>query len=111
MNGQASDGALMPPTVSNHTNGQLSADSEAAKDHRQQPAAALSPFNNSPQPGAAAAADGWGKAREAVQRTVGLSQAFKTLRDMKPTDVIHPEQLQTIRILGQGAFACVDKAM
>jgi hypothetical protein len=96
-------------TTSNHTNGQLSADSGAkAKD--QQPATVLSPFNNPAQQGAAAA-DGWGKAREAVQRHVGLSQAFKTLRDMAPTDVIHPEQLQTIKILGQGAFACVDKAM
>jgi hypothetical protein len=109
MSVQAPGGALVTPTVSNHTNGQLSADSAAAaKD--QQPAGVLSPFNNSAQHGAAAA-DGWGKAREAVQRKVGLSQAFKTLRDMKPTDVILPEQLQTIKILGQGAFACVDKAM
>lgn len=99
----------MAPAINNNTNGQLGADSGAtAKD--QQPAEVLSPFNTSAQQGAAAA-DGWGKAKEAVQRTVGLSQAFKTLRDMQPTDVIHRDQLQTIKILGQGAFACVDKAM
>lgn len=53
----------------------------------------------------------WSKAKDAVQRHVGLSTAFATLRDMKSSDAIRPEQLKTLKVLGQGAFAIVDKAM
>jgi hypothetical protein len=56
--------------------------------------------------------DHWGRARQAVQNNVGLSQAFNTLRDRKsPKDVILPEQLKTVKVLGQGAFATVEQAM
>jgi hypothetical protein len=58
-----------------------------------------------------AAEANWHKAREAVQKHVGLSQAFNTLRDMQRPDVIRPDQLKTIKILGQGAFARVDSCM
>lgn len=57
------------------------------------------------------AADNWAKAKEAVQRTVGLSTAFNTLRDMQTPAAIRPDQLSTIKVLGQGAFARVDACM
>jgi len=62
-------------------------------------------------PFAAGAQQHWTKARESVQRNVALSQAFSTLRDMNGSDFIRPEQLSTIKLLGQGAFATVEKSM
>lgn len=62
-------------------------------------------------PFAVGAQQHWTKAREHVQRTVALSQAFNTLRDMNGSDFIRPEQLSTIKLLGQGAFATVEKSM
>jgi hypothetical protein len=55
--------------------------------------------------------DAWSKARSAVMHNIGLSAAFKTLRDMKSSDFIKPEQLKTLQALGAGAFATVEKAM
>jgi hypothetical protein len=94
-----------------------------------QPAADSSPFQDSQPPEPAAdsssvqdtqqdgarvsqfAAHNWAKAKEAVQRTVGLSTAFNTLRDMQTPAAIRPDQLSTIKVLGQGAFARVDACM
>jgi hypothetical protein len=58
-----------------------------------------------------AAEANWHRARDAVQKHVGLSQAFNTLRDMQRPDVIRPDQLSTIKVLGQGAFARVESCM
>ena len=58
-----------------------------------------------------ATAGNWQRAKDAVQRHVGLSKAFDTLRDMQAADVIRPDQLTTIKVLGQGAFARVDSCM
>lgn len=66
-------------------------------------ASTVSPFARNRQ-------DNWHKAKGAVQRHVGLSQAFSTLRDMNAKDIIRPDQLTTIKLLGQGAFATVEKA-
>ena len=62
-------------------------------------------------PFTAAARENWHKAKEHVQRHVAVSQAFNTLRDMNGSDFIRPEQLKTMKLLGQGAFATVEKAM
>lgn len=95
-----------------------------------QPVAGSSPFQDSnlPQPAADSssvqdtqqngarvsplgAVDNWAKAKGAVQRSVGLSQAFNTLRDMQAPAAIRSDQLSTIKVLGQGAFARVDSCM
>lgn len=73
-----------------------------------EPASPAQPAVSSPF---AASDNGWQRAKEAVQRSVGVSTAFKTLRDMRGSDVIRPDQLHTLRVLGQGAFATVDAAM
>jgi hypothetical protein len=77
-----------------------SAASNAQQQHAQSPGH-MSPF---------AAQDGWARAKEAVKRSVGVSSAFKTLRDLNSI-VIQPKQLSTLKVLGQGAFATVEAAM
>lgn len=77
-----------------------SAASTAQQQYAQSPEH-LSPF---------AAQDGWARAKEAMKRSVGVSSAFKTLRDLNSI-VIQPKQLNTLKVLGQGAFATVEAAM
>lgn len=94
---------------------QPEADSSPVQDSNlPQPAANSSSVQDTQQNGARAspfAVDNWAKAKGAVQRNVGLSQAFNTLRDMQAPAAIRSDQLSTIKVLGQGAFARVDSCM
>ncbi|KAI8476817.1 MAG: kinase-like domain-containing protein [Monoraphidium minutum] len=63
--------------------------------------------------GGAGAPDGgelWAKARDAVMGQVGVSSAFKTLRDRDGGGEIPEAALKSVGLLGEGAFARVESA-
>lgn len=79
------------------------------------PAAPLGAGNGAAANGANGSADsageaGWDRARAAVMKSVGVSQALRTLRDMGGDTDIDPSRLQKIAQLGEGAFARVESA-
>ncbi|KAF8055751.1 splA [Scenedesmus sp. PABB004] len=52
----------------------------------------------------------WGVAKRGVMGGVGLSTKLHTLRDMGSTEFIDPDTLETVKTLGEGAFATVEQA-
>lgn len=48
--------------------------------------------------------------QDSLLSQVSVSQAFTTLRDMVGDTLIPPSSLETVQVLGQGAYAEVEKA-